>query len=125
MGFGKPKESIEDKERRLEGVQVDDEILSYEASIAEKRAIIAELKRRHGPRWKHILGIKGKLSLADLRASMKTANKGMRQYSGSGIRKIPVTGGGVRAGSDHTGDLRKKLSPLAPRGMREMQKRKR
>lgn len=123
MGFGRSRGSMDDKEKELEDVQIEDEILSYRATIAEKKAIIAELKKRHGPRWKQILGLEGKLSLADLRASLSTARGGMKQYSGNPNR-IPVTGGGVK-GASPTGDLRKRLSPLAPEGLRKMQERKR
>lgn len=142
MAFGKTEETMEQKEKHLEEVQIDDEILSYESSIAEKRAIIMELKKRHGPKWKQILGLNGRLTLADLRSSLQKARRGLEAESHQNRRLSPIVGRpGAgrdedpahrlrqasrdrdpkdlrRPGPDPTEDLRQRLSPLAPDSLR-------
>lgn len=53
------------KERVLDRKRLDNEIATQEAEIAQKKAIVAEMKRRYGRNWRNVLGVKG---LADLYA---------------------------------------------------------
>jgi hypothetical protein len=43
-----------EEEKKLERLQVRDEEASHELSIAQKRALIAEAKRRYGNDWKQV-----------------------------------------------------------------------
>ena len=43
-------------ERKLERLQVQDETASHELSIAQKRAMIREAKRKYGTNWKEVIG---------------------------------------------------------------------
>lgn len=45
-----------DDERKLERLRVQDEAASHELSIAEKRALIKEAKRRYGTNWRSVVG---------------------------------------------------------------------
>jgi len=78
--FGKKKETLEELEDRKEYLTIKEEVLSHEASAAEKEAIIKELKRKYGSDWRSVLGLKGKLDLQTLRSflgGMKRGLKGM------------------------------------------------
>jgi hypothetical protein len=44
-----------DDERKLERLQVQDDTASHELSIAQKRAMIREAKRRHGVNWRDVM----------------------------------------------------------------------
>ena len=44
-----------EEERKLERLQVQDETASHELSIAQKRAMIKEAKRKYGTNWKEII----------------------------------------------------------------------
>jgi hypothetical protein len=50
-------DELDKKEEQLEHLQIDDEIASRRVSIAEKKAIERDAKRRYGKDWKKILGI--------------------------------------------------------------------
>ena len=49
------------KERLLDELEVDDEIESKRVSIAQKKAVEREMKRKYGRDWKKVLGLVGKL----------------------------------------------------------------
>ena len=48
---------LRQKERKLEGLRIDNEIAEERAGIAEKKAIERDMKKKYGPDWKKILGI--------------------------------------------------------------------
>lgn len=45
-----------EEERKLEHLQIKDEETTHELNIAQKKALIAEAKRRYGTDWKAIVG---------------------------------------------------------------------
>lgn len=50
--------SDSDLERKLDRLTVEDDIASHEMSIAQKRAVIADAKRKYGRNWRKYLNIK-------------------------------------------------------------------
>ena len=68
-------------EERMEKLEMESECLSHERDVAEKRAIIRQLKAQHGPRWKQLLGVKS-LDIATLRSFLVSANGGLRREQG-------------------------------------------
>lgn len=50
--------SVKDKERELDTLEVEEEIESKKANIAQLKAVRAELKRKYGRDWRKILNIK-------------------------------------------------------------------
>ncbi len=107
MGFldrfkGKKDSSIEELEDDLDIVSVKSQIANSEAEIAEREAIIKELKMKYGKDWKSTLGLKGMPSLPSLRSLLqgfgnpKLANAANNEISGrttSGIRRQMLQGG--------------------------------
>ena len=89
-GFTKTPERME---RKLEGMEVENEVLTKQAEIEEKKAIIAQLKSQYGRDWKNILGLKD-LTLQTLRTvfhsgkSLKETGEG---WAG-GLRSAPDLG---------------------------------
>lgn len=86
-GFTKTPERME---RKLEGMEVENEVLTKQAEIEEKKAIISQLKAQHGKDWKNILGLKD-LTLQTLRTvfhSGKSLKESGAGWSG-GLRSAP------------------------------------
>ena len=76
MGFmdkirGGDNKSIEELEEDLEKYKLKSEIAGSKAEIAERQAIIRDLKSKYGSGWKRILGLKGIPSLETLRGFVK------------------------------------------------------
>jgi len=98
------KKSPEQMERKLAGLQIEDEVTKKEAEIAEKKAIIAELKKQYGPSWMTIMGVKVIPDLQTLRSMFKGSRRGMREMANSftGKSSSNVVGdlGHLRRGSD-------------------------
>jgi len=70
------KKTPEQLEREVENLRIEGEVVSGQAQVAEKRAVIRQLEQQYGPRWKKILGLGGLPSL-------ETANTGMQKKAGS------------------------------------------
>jgi len=84
--FPKPKRTVEELEKHNEGLILEEEVAVREVSIAEKKAAIGELKKRYGSDWKNTLGLKGKLSISDLRHALMSMNQGLKgQYGNSAL----------------------------------------
>ena len=62
------KKSIESLEKDSVHLDVENEVMSKRAELAEKEAIIRQLKQQYGRDWKSILGVKGLLDLSSLRS---------------------------------------------------------
>ena len=84
MGFfGSP--SPEKQEHKLEGLKMTNEVVTKEAEIAEKRAVINDLKKRYGNGWMSIMGVKVIPDIATLRGFLSTAQKGGNKMGSSFI----------------------------------------
>lgn len=104
MGWGRaPRRSLAEQEEQLESVTLEDETVSHQLSIAEKNAMIAQLRKQYGSDWRHILGLNGRLSISDLKGALANMNRGMRTQSSS----VTVVG-----------QKDPRLSPLPPSSMR-------
>jgi len=49
-------DKLAERERKLEELSVEEEVTSKEMSIAQKKAMIKEMKQRFGPDWRKVLG---------------------------------------------------------------------
>jgi len=78
--FNQP--TTDQMESRTEYVQVENEMLSKEGEVAEKKAVIAQLKKKYGSDWRKIIGIQYLPSLSDLRAFLTSARSGLKGASG-------------------------------------------
>ena len=68
--FGRDKDISELEEDR-DKITVRRDIQTLETDIAERQALERELKAKYGPRWKKILGFKGKPLIPDMRSVLK------------------------------------------------------
>ncbi len=107
MGFldrfqGKSTPSIEQLEDDLDEVQLRSQIAGGRAEIAEREAIIRELKTKYGKDWKSTLGLKSMPSLPSLRSLLKgfgnprltrAANNEINGGTTGGIRRQMLKGG--------------------------------
>lgn len=104
-------------EERLEKMEVENEVLSHQKEMAEKRAVIQELRRKYGSGWRKLLG--SDMSLSSLKSFLASSNTGMRRmYNQSGgegtsqrMRTLTNLGGGGGGGGGglrhmHTGGFR-------------------
>jgi len=48
---------VGDQDKELEKLEVEDELESHRMSIAEKKAISREMKKKYGRDWRKILGV--------------------------------------------------------------------
>ena len=94
--FGRPKPTQEQLEVRNESLILEEEVATREASVAEKKAIVKELRSKYGSDWKRTLGLKGRLSFSDLRHALMSMNQGLKgQYGSSALhnpRLSPLPG---------------------------------
>ena len=72
-----------DLERKLDEVTVQDEIAGHEMSIAQKKAVAREMKKKYGRDWKKMLSIKG-----DVRQEMAALGHTYRDLNTPHIRKV-------------------------------------
>jgi len=84
--FRRSKPSMEELETRNENLILEEEVVSREASVAEKKAIVKELRDKYGSDWKRTLGLKGRLSFSDLRHALMSMNQGLKgKYGNSAL----------------------------------------
>jgi len=90
MGFlPKKKRTVEELEEQNECLTLEADNASKEAEIAEREAIIAELKGSYGKNWAKTLGVSKFSDLSTLRSFLTSAKQGLVQQAGSfnGIMK--------------------------------------
>jgi hypothetical protein len=75
----KEDSELKNLERERNKTVLQEDIQYRTTSIEERRAVEAELKRRHGPDWRRVLGLVGKIDMPTLRSFLGTANQGMRR----------------------------------------------
>jgi len=104
-------------------LDIQQEVTNKEAEIAQREAVVKQLRREYGPDWKKTLGVDKLTDLATLRAfltsakqSMKTAgspvgNAGLSPLPPASMRKI----GSDSSGSWGTGMRRRTPSVLPGR----------
>jgi len=71
-----------DLERKLDRLTVEDDIASHEMSIAQKRAVAREMKRKYGRDWKKLLNVRG-----DLKQEMNALGQEYRRLNTPHIRR--------------------------------------
>lgn len=81
--FGKRKESVDQLEEKRDRLIIESDIASKEQEIAEREATIKELRKRYGPGWKNILGLKGRVDLSTLRSILDGMKKGLKGKGGA------------------------------------------
>lgn len=59
-------------------LDIEGEVTSKEAEIAQREAVIAQLRKEYGPDWKRTLGVDKLTDLATLRAFLTSAKASMR-----------------------------------------------
>jgi hypothetical protein len=74
-------DSTDAKEKELEGLEIEVDIADKRKELAEKRAIIAQLKRQYGSDWRKVLGVGASSSISTLKSFLRTANTGLREQS--------------------------------------------
>ena len=69
------------KEKELEGLEMEVEIADKRKELAEKKAVITQLKRQYGRDWKSVLGVNTSSSLSTLKSFLRGASQGLRTQS--------------------------------------------
>jgi len=83
MGF-RGRASLEELEEKRDRVVIEEEIVTKEAEIAERTAVISELKKRYGKGWAKTLGISKFTDLSTLKSFLMSAKKGLEKQSSRG-----------------------------------------
>lgn len=85
----KRKKTIGELEEEGDRLTIESENASKEADIAERRAIVSELRKRYGPSWTKILNVSKWADISTLRSFLRTAKQGMeKQTTSSGSTPI-------------------------------------
>lgn len=79
MGIFKREPSIDQLEEKRERVKIETDIASGEAQIAERKAVIAQLKKTYGGGWMKLLGVRGNTDTSTLKSFLSTSKKGMEK----------------------------------------------
>lgn len=78
MAWGrKTRRSVEELEEELDTVKVENEISSHRAQMAEREAVISQLKKQYGKDWARTLGVSKLTDLSTLKSFLQNANKGL------------------------------------------------
>ncbi len=86
MGLLDRKKSVEGLEAQLERGEVENQVLSQEAEIVEKKAVIHRLKKEYGHDWRKILGVSGS-DLSTLKSFLTSAKSGLTK-AGMGGKSV-------------------------------------
>ena len=73
--MGKP--TLDELDERNAYLTAENEVVGRESELAEKKAIISELKKKYGGGWRKILGVGGHLDLATLRSFLGSAKSSL------------------------------------------------
>ena len=92
------KPTMEELEEQKERAVIEEEILTKQAESEERRAVIAELKKKYGGGWMKILGVSKLTDLTTLRSFLKGAKKGLEgEASKNSLNKFYSLQGITRA----------------------------
>lgn len=87
--FGRKKEpTVSELEDKRDKVQVEEEIVTRQASIEERKAVIAELKRKYGSGWARTLGISKLTDLSTLRSFLVSAKQNLSAQGRQGTSPL-------------------------------------
>ena len=78
---GKKVGSEEDLYATAGKLEIQEEVADRTARVAEKEAIVKELKRKYGPDWKKTLGIDKLTDTETLKSFLSSAKSGMGKSS--------------------------------------------
>jgi hypothetical protein len=80
---------LDEKEKKLEHLKLDEEIAETQMSIAQKKAVEREMKQKFGRDWKKILGIKGGINKESLQ-TMYSMNPDLKDLNrpGNKLKKL-------------------------------------
>lgn len=97
MGIFSRGKSVDELYTEASRLEIQEEVSTREANVAEKEAIIKRLKREYGPNWRRLLGVSGSTDLSTLRSFLSGAKKGltsagMMQTNNSMLSPIPGRG---------------------------------
>lgn len=106
MSLFKPKKTEEELYTEASRLRAEEEVLSRQQEIAEKKATISQLEKQYGHDWKKTLGVN---KLTDIQ-TLKSFLVGSK----SGLEKV----GGVAQNNSN------RLSPLPPSDMKALGNRR-
>jgi len=94
MGFLNRRKSIPELEEEKDRLTIEEEVVTKQAQIAEREAIIAQLKKQYGSSWTKVLGVNLSVDTETLRTFLRGAKQGIEaQGSSIGGRLREVTYG--------------------------------
>ena len=79
MGIFHREKTTEELEEKLSKVRLEESIASSEANIAERKSVIAQLKKENGPGWAKFLGVKANTDTSTLKGFLVGAHSGLRK----------------------------------------------
>lgn len=79
MGIFKREPSLDQLEEKRERVKVEQDIVTGQAAIAERKAVIKQLERTYGGGWMKLLGVRGNADTSTLKSFLSTSKHGMEK----------------------------------------------
>jgi len=84
MALFKKRPTLSELEDERDRAIVEEEVVTKQAEIAEREAVISELKSKYGKNWTKTLGISRFADLSSLRSFLVSAKKGLDKQASSG-----------------------------------------
>lgn len=88
MSIFSRKKSSEELEEELDRAELESHVVTKQAEVAERKAVISQLKKEYGSGWQKILGVSKLTDLSSLKGFLHGAKKGLNTQSGNiGVSK--------------------------------------
>ena len=95
MSFMDRFESPESQEKKVSMLEMEKDVRQAELDVEERKALIAELKRKYGRDWMKTLGVKNMVDLSTLR-SLAKGSTGLGHFrQGGDLSHLRNTGGNL------------------------------
>jgi hypothetical protein len=95
MSFMDRFKSPESQEKKVSMLEMEKDVRQAELDVEERKALIAELKRKYGRDWMKTLGVKNMVDLSTLR-SLAKGSTGLGHFrQGGDLSHLRNTGGNL------------------------------
>lgn len=91
MGFFKRKPTMSELEDERDRLNIQEESMTKRAEIAEREAVIAQLKKQYGSSWMKTLGVSKFTDLSTLRSFLVSAKQGLEGQAKRDISPVQKT----------------------------------
>jgi hypothetical protein len=81
MGLFKKEKSVEQLEEERDKVKIQADTAGYKSQIAEREAVVKQLKKQYGRDWSKLLGVSKGADMSTLKSFLTGAKSGLARTS--------------------------------------------